>query len=388
MIAVRLLAVASMLLLSGCGAAETVLGRVSSAAETETPVATIGVAVPLSGGQTRIGQGVQAAVEQALADAGGVPGWQVEVEAVDIAGPDADEEVADLASERSVVAVVTGFEPDDVRRFVPVLDDAGITVLSPADADPRHVRGADLRSPLRPWSGYVTTAVDPRPEQSSLAAHLVRVAGVSDVLVVTDGTPGAQSRAGDLAAALGMRGVSAVAVEAAPGGQTTPAVDAALAELSSASALVVDGPPELAAALAQARPAGVAMGLMTRLEPLTAEQAGALDGAVAPEAGADPRRGGPELQAALEAAGSSVIPGPFGPAAYDGTRLLLDALSRCLPPPPEASTPPRSGCRAEVAGTQSTGLTGPIAFDEFGARLGLLPAVVSLRGGSWAAPGA
>ena len=388
MIAVRLLAVASMLLLSGCGAAGTVLDRVSSAAEPETPVATIAVAVPLSGGQTRVGQGVQAAVEQALADAGGVPGWQVELAAVDIAGPDADEEVAELASDSSVVAVVTGFEPDDVRRFVPVLDEAGVTVLSPADADPRHVRGADPRAPLRPWSGYVTTAVDPRPEQSSLAAHLVRVAGVTDVLVVTDGSPGAQSRAGKLSTALGMRGVSAVTVAAADGQQTTPAVDTALAGLTPTSALVVDGPPGLAAALAQARPAGVTVALMSRLEPLTAEQAEALDGAVAPEAGADPRRGGPELQAAMEAAGSSVVPGPFGPAAYDGTRLLVDALSRCLPPSPGASTPPRSACRAEVAGTQSTGLTGPIAFDEFGARLGLLPAVVSLRGGAWAAPGA
>jgi hypothetical protein len=41
-----------------------------------------------------------------------------------------------------------------------------------------------------------------------------------------------------------------------------------------------------------------------------------------------------------------------------------------------------------VAGTQWRGLTGPVVFDEFGARLGLLPDVLVLgEDGRWSLPG-
>jgi hypothetical protein len=111
--------------------------------------------------------------------------------------------------------------------------------------------------------------------------------------------------------------------------------------------------------------------------------AAALDGALAPRAGPDPRRGTDELTARYADGGRDADPGPYGPAAYDGARLIVDALGRCLPDPQRSTSPSRSACRAEIAGTVWDGLTGGIQLDEYGARLGLLPRVATLRDGEW-----
>lgn len=382
-----LLAAVAALLLPACSAADTVLQRVQPAEPGGPPTASIAVLAPLSGGQTRAGTDVVAAVEQAVADSGGVEGWLLDVQALDLAGGDLAATLERLDDDDTLVAVVTGFAPDDIRTVVPALDDAGFTVLSPADTDPRHVRGADPADPLRPWSGYLTVAVDPTPEQSALAAHLVRAADVTSVLVVTDGSAPAQSRAGALRTALQLRGVAAVEVVPATAEALTPAATQAVTAAGAGQAVVVDAPLPVAAAVAQARGAGSVLALMSRVDDIPPEQAAVLEGVLAPDRGPDPRRGVAELQAALAADGRAGTAGPYGPAAYDGARLLVDAFSRCLPDPTTSASPSRSACRGAVAGAQWSGLTGPVAFDEYGARLGLLPGVLSLRGGTWSVPG-
>jgi len=204
------------------------------------------------------------------------------------------------------------------------------------------------------------------------------------VVVVTDGTTEAASRAQTFVAEIAERGTVQTAVLAAGAGDLPPEVAAQVAALAPGDAVAVDGPPALAAAVAAASPAQVA--LLARPETLTVEQAEALEGALAPDVGLDPRRGAPELQALL-AAGSGGNGGPYGPAAYDAGRLLVDAMTRCLPDPTSTRSPSRSACRLEVAGTQWAGLTGAVVLDEYGGRLGLLPGILTLRAGQWALPG-
>jgi|GEM_PF-5228744 Meckel syndrome type 1 protein len=379
------LVAAVALALSGCGAADTVLERVRGDGEQQPAVATIAVLAPLSGGDTRLGEGVVAAVEQALADSGGVPGWDLTVQSVDLTAADLDQTLSELDESDALVAVVTGFAAEDVRTNVPVLTEAGLTVLSPADSDPRHLRGTDPDTPLRPWDGYASIAVEPTPELSALADHLVRAAGASSVVVVTDSAPEAAARGSVLATEVAERGPVPTTVLAASGATLTPEVAAAVAALPASAAVVVDGPPDLAAAVAATSPAPLA--LMVRPESLTPEQAQALEGALVADTGLDPRRGTPELNALLQGAGRGATGGPYGPAAYDAGRMLVDALSRCLPDPLSSTSPSRSACRAEVAGTQWAGLTGAVVLDEYGGRLGLLPGILTLRAGQWALPG-
>ena len=367
---------------SGCSVVDEVQGRLSGPQDLAPPVVTIAVLAPLSGGQTRVGQSVVDAVEQAVDDSGGVPGWDVEVSVVDSAGADLSDDIAELRGEDTTVAVVTGFGADDVRTLVPTLDDAGLTVLSPADTDPRHTRGADPRAPLRPWSGYMTVAVESTPEQSALAEHLVRVVGTSRAVVVHDGTDEAEASGRDFVRAMDERGVADVTLLEWNPGKPRP-LRRAVESLDVGDALVVQGSSSLAASMARQRSDGVVVGLGAVPDDLAEPDAAVLDGAVAPLPGLSPRRGAKPLNDLYAESGRDAAAGAYGPAAYDGARMLLDAFTRCLPAPESSRSPSRSACRAEAAGTVWTGLTGTIQLDEFGARLGLLPAVVGLRDGEW-----
>jgi ABC-type branched-subunit amino acid transport system substrate-binding protein len=382
------LLVAAAVTSSGCSVADTIAERFAPDTEVGTPTVTIAVLVPMSGGQTRNGMNVLASVKQAVADAGGVPGWEVVVREYDVTSPTLDEELAEIEGDDTTVSVITGFGPDDIRTIVPRLDDAGLSIVSPADSDPRHVRGADPANPIRPWSGYVTVAVDPDPEESALADHLVRVDQVETAVVIDDGTSPSAERAASIVTAFRERGVLDVTEVSWDGSAVSRALRASVRDLAPGDALVVDGSPQLVAATRALAADGVVVAMAEKPAELTAGEAGALQGVLAPQSGRDPARGSTELEEAFAAAGTPVTVGPFGPAAYDGARTLVDVYSRCLPDPTRSSSPSRSTCRTDLAGTTWDGLTGPIQFDEFGARLELLPAVVSLKGDSWGQPGA
>ena len=377
-----LLLLAATVALSGCSTVDGLVERVRPVEETGTPVVTLTVLAPLSSGEQRAGTAVVDAVEQAVTDSGGVPGCEVVVASIDSAGPTLPDDLDALGSDDTAVAVVGGFGPDDVRTLVPQLDDEGLTVVSPADTDPRHTRGADPASPLRPWSGYITVAVEPTPEQTALADHLVRVVGISRGLVVHGPNADSEARAAAVADGIAARGVTEV--ELVEWRKADDAdVEEALQQLAAGDALVVDGDAAFARTVADAAPQGVVLGLSAVPASLDEASAVALDGALAPLPGLDPRRGSDELSARYAADGRDADPGRYGPAAYDGARLVVDALGRCLPDPQRSTSPSRSACRAEVAGTVWDGLTGGIQLDEYGARLGLLPTVATLRDGEW-----
>lgn len=374
------LLVAAASAVSGCAMADSVVERFGAADDVVTPTVTIGVLAPLSGGQTRLGRSVLDAVEQAVDDSGGVPGWEVEVVAYDLEGDDLADDLAEIKTDDSTVAVVTGFGPDDVRTVVPELDESGLTVLTPADTDPRHLRGADPAVPVRPWPGYVNVAVEPTPEQTAIADHLVRVTGARRVVVVTDGTRESATRGRAVVRGLEQRGVSDVS-SIRWSQSLTRSEQRALASVRPGDALVVDAPVPLAAEISRRVPDGVTLALAAAMaEPaeLTKKQLSALEGMLVPSPGLDPRRGSDELRAAYAAAGREATLGPLGPAAYDGVRLLVDSFMRCLPDPARSSSPSRSRCLGEVAGAVWPGLTGRIQFDEYGSRPGLLPAVTML----------
>lgn len=380
------LLVAAAATTSGCSVADTVAEQLSPDTEVVTPTVTIAVLAPLSGGQTRNGTNVVESVKQAVADSGGVPGWEVAVREYDLTSPTLADDLAEIEADDTTVSVVTGFGPDDIRTIVPRLDEAGLAVLSPADRDPRHVRGADPTDPIRPWSGYATVAVEPAAEATALADHLVRVQGVRRVLVIDDTTSPSGRRAEAVATALRERGVLDVEVLGWDGSRSSRPVRSAVRDLDQADALVVDGPPALAVTAAGWAVDDVDLALTVKPDELSDDEATALQGVLAPQLGADPSRGSTELEEAFTATGTPFTVGPFGPAAYDGARMLVDTYTRCLPDPTRSTSPSRSQCRSALAGATWTGLTGPIQFDEFGARLGLLPAVVSLDGDSWGQP--
>jgi branched-chain amino acid transport system substrate-binding protein len=373
-----LLLLAATVALSGCSTVDGLVERVRPVERTGTPVVTLAVMAPMSGGQTRAGLAVVDAVEQAVADSGGVEGWDIAVDVIDTTSPGLPDDIDALGDNDSAVAVVGGLSPQSIRSLVPLLEDDGLTVVSPADTDPRHTRGADPSAPLRPWSVYSTVAVEPTPEATALADHLARAIGIGRALVVHGKNAESRERAADVMDALKERGIAdVVAAEA------TASVEADVATLGAGDALVVDGGVGRTRALVESARDDVAVALTTVPAALDEPTAAALEGAIAPQMGLDHRRGSDELSRRYSDSGRDATLGQYGPAAYDAARVLVDALTRCLPDPQRSTSPSRSACRAEVAGTVWDGITGPIQLDEYGARLGLLPPVVALRDGEW-----
>ncbi len=428
-------------LLGGCGVVEDVTARFSQEEDTTPPVVTIGVAVPYDGTLLVPARGAEAAVRLAVDDHRDlVPGWDVEVVTVDTAQR-LDRALDDvdrvLADELSVAGVITGLTTADVRTVVPELDDDGILAISPADVDPRHTVGAIPGSPSRPWKAYWAAAVHPAPAEAAAAEALVRDR-VRRVLVLADESPEALASAAATTDALEVRGgrgkqVSLPltsqlvgAVEALLTGQAVPDPPKAkrgkqddeesqdqLDDSSENGADVVPADtPALAASTLPTRFQGVmlagspefvavAEGTVRALYPEMPVATWAssrpraarsvsptgLEGVLVPEAGPDPAAGLDELAARLSATGVSVPPGPFGPAAYDATVMLMEGLAQCLPAAAPGLTPSRAACAPAVGVSAVDGLTGTLAFDEFGARLSTLAPMGRIEAGRWVSIG-
>ena len=152
----------SVVLLTGVAALSLVAAACSTSepAATQDKVVTIGVIAPLENGLTSYGRGIANSVLLAVAEANerdAIPGYTIEVQALD---DSSDPAVGRAAAERiaanpTVVGVVGTYNSGVAAEVMPVLDAAGITMISPANTDPTLSRGPDpVLFPERVWPTY------------------------------------------------------------------------------------------------------------------------------------------------------------------------------------------------------------------------------------------
>jgi ABC-type branched-subunit amino acid transport system substrate-binding protein len=377
--------------LAGCG---TVGDLVGTEADAGPRTAKIVVLVPAEGKQADAGAGVLGAVQLAVADAQlGIPGWSVEVVEVDDTGdPERAAEVADeIAGDELVAAVVGGLSAQVVRAVQPVLAEASVTFVSPADVAPEHTRGADPASPLRPYASYYRTALPGGDPVAVAADYAVVGLGASRVAVVDGGTGEEADR---FRAEVERRGAEIVAFGAAE--RYGAGIDAVLSVAVSkeAGVVYVTGDAQGAALVAR-RLAGTGLaatlvgGANLRSEDFMTAAGTAADGAVAV---VEPRvvsnRGQPAGDLVARLADQGVdAPGPFAAAAFDAGTAVAQALSRCLPAE-ETAARARAGCVNEMDQVSFRGVTGEVTFDRYGDRTGAVPAVFEVREGAWHEVGA
>jgi branched-chain amino acid transport system substrate-binding protein len=425
---------------TGCSA----VGDLTASRQPDEPrVAIIGVVVPLDGPQAAAGVGVRDAVRLAVEEAGGGVGdWSIDLVVLDDRGqPEpAIEAASELRDDPAVAAAVGGLSAPVVRAVQPVLDARQVLFLSPADTEPAHTRGADPETPVRPYPTYFSVATASTSEAETAAAYLERSLGEgSRVAVLDGGRPEDAKRRADVAKQAGARGLDVVTVplyaessqatepsEAVveppaapePTGPGEPSGSPAPSEspvpsgssrspTPSASPTPTGGPE---AALAAARMADVdAVYVAADTDTAVAVvRARASDGWSVPLVGPGDLRTDGFAETAGRAAEGFVVttlamgttadeggdlaaraaargladPGPFGAAAYDAATAVLQALSRCLPTA-ESVEDARDGCVAEMSQVSFSGLTGPVAFTDFGERTAGTPPLWELRDGTW-----
>lgn len=378
-------------LLAGCG---TVGDLVGTEADAGPRAAKIVVLVPAEGKQADAGAGVLGAVRLAVADSElSIPDWSVEVVEMDDTGdPERAAEVADvIADDEQVAAVVGGLSAQVVRAVQPVLAQASIPFVSPADVTPEHTRGADPAAPLRPYASYFRTALPEGDAVAMAAEYAVVGLGASRVAVVDGGNAAEADR---FRTEVERREAEIVAFGAAE--RAGAGIDAVMAATVSheAGVVYVAGDAEVAALVARwlagtGLPATLVGGPNLRTEGFMTAAGTAADGAVAvvgPRVVGSRVEPGGDLVARLADQGID-SPGPFAAAAYDAGTAVAQALSRCLPVE-ETAARSRAGCVDAMGQVSLRGVTGEVTFDRYGDRTGAAPAVFEVREGAWHEVGA
>jgi branched-chain amino acid transport system substrate-binding protein len=90
-----------------------------------------------------------------------------------------------------------------------------------------------------------------------------------------------------------------------------------------------------------------------------------------------------EYEAAYQAAGYADPPSVFGPYAYDATNVIIDAAAKALKGKSAVNKKARNAVVKSVQATDTEGITGRIAFDEFGDTVTKVFTIYRVTGGAW-----
>lgn len=361
-------------------------------------VVTIGVIAPLDAGLTAYGRGiansVRLAADQANA-AGAIPGYSIAVVALDDSSdPEVGRDAAEqLAADDSVVGVVGTYNSGVAAEVAPVLNEAGIVMVSPGNTNPSLTVGDDPANPQRQNDNYFRVVATDADQGDVLAAYATGDLGLTTTAVVSEDKPVSLGLVTDFEAAFGAAGGTIAS-------SATVAPEPTDAELAGAAAAVVATGAPLAffggeydvasryrTALAAAGFTGVLMG-----------GDGIKDDAYVAEVGADVAAGdiassvgvpnasldAPDYFAAYEAAGFDDPPSDFGPYAFDAANLIIAAAAEALAGTTGGVTPAvRTEVRDLVQDSDVVGITGRVAFDEFGDTLTRVFTVYRVEGDGW-----
>jgi branched-chain amino acid transport system substrate-binding protein len=358
-----------------------------------TKTAKIGVIAPLSGDLSALGKGIQHSVELAVKqanDTNAVPGWKLEVVPVD------DEAKADvgknaatkLAADDSVVGVVGDLNSSVSQQTQPIFASAKITQISPANTNPTLTKGADAANPKRTYPTYFRTCTTDAIQGPFAAQYLLSV-GITKVATVHDKK------------AYGQGLVDAFTAEFKKGGGTITSAQTINPDESNYTSVVSAIAPSAPQALyyggeypqggplsLQMKAANLNIPLMGGdglYDPKFIELAGAnSNGDLATSVGAptDSTAAGKKFLADYQAAGYAEPAAAYGGYSYDAANAIINGLKSSLASASDAKSA-RDATITAVGKVSFDGVTGKVAFDEYGDATSKVLTVYKVTGGKW-----
>jgi branched-chain amino acid transport system substrate-binding protein len=351
----------------------------AGAADTKERVVTIGVIAPLDAGLTSFGQGIRDSVELAVQQANeqnAVPGWTIKVRALDDSSDPAKGARAakKLAADPTVVAVVGPYNSGVAEKAVPVLAAKNIALVSPSNTLTSLTLGVDPAKPKRPYASYFRL-VGPDSLQAVFLAEQARAKGFGIAAVVSETKAVSKGLADRFDAAFAKEGGTTAVRKTVPDGATAEQFADFITAATQANPDVVffGGEYNVGATL---RNAAFAAGLRAPQmggdgmnDPAYIAATGqAGDGSFASGVGVplETLPGADQFLAAYTAAGFTTDPTDYGPYAYDATNAVVAAMSPLLKGKKTIPSDTRTKVVAGIQRTDTTGLTGRIAFDQYG----------------------
>jgi branched-chain amino acid transport system substrate-binding protein len=387
---------AVVLLAAACSSGGTTETADASGGSDDDTVVTIGVIAPLDNGLTDFGRGiansVQLAVDQAN-ERNAIPGYRIAVEALDDSSdPDVGEQAAQtLAADPSVIGVVGTYNSGVAAVAAPVLGAADIVIVSPANTDPTLSVGTDRANPTRVNDNYFRVVATDADQGRLLAGYASGDLAATTVAVVTEAKSVSSGLANDFEAAFTADGGTVLSFETLPDDRASYNLPAAAAGAVAVNPdfIFFGGEYEVAAqftnAVASAGFAGPVMGGDGMKDDRFITVAGAAsDGSLASSVGVpNSELDAPGFFAAYDAAGFKNPPTDYGPYAFDAANLIIAAAAEALADGDGDVASSRAAVRDLVQTTQYTGITGTVAFDEFGDTTTRVFTIYQVTDGAW-----
>lgn len=387
--------IVASLALTACGSRSDDNGGGGSTEATKT--AKIGVIAPLSGDLSALGLGIQHSVELAVKqanEANAIPGWKLEVAAKD------DEAKADvgknaataLSSDADVIGVVGTLNTSVSQQVQPVLAPKNIVQVSPANTGPGLTQGAKWQAdPKRPYPTYFRTCTTDAVQGPFAARYLYETAGIKKVATIHDKKAYGQGLVGTFTEEFKKLGGQVVAAETInPDDANFQAVISAV-KPSAPQAVYYGGEyPQAGPLSQQMKAAGLNVPLMGGdgiFDPEFVKLGGKTttnDLATSVGAPVDKLPSAQKFVTDYNAAGFKEPFAAYGGYSYDAANAIIEALKTSLKDAADVETARKATVDA-MSKVAFDGVTGKVAFDQYGDTTSKVLTVYKVAGGKWGA---
>jgi branched-chain amino acid transport system substrate-binding protein len=386
--------IVASLALTACGSRSNNNGGGGSGSSTKT--AKIGVIAPLSGDLSALGLGIQHSVELAVKqanDSNAIPGWKLEVAAKDDEGkPDPGKNAAtSLSSDPNVIGVVGTLNSSVALQVQPVLAPKNIVEVSPANTNPSLTKGAKWQTdPKRAYPTYFRTCTTDAVQGPFAARYLYEKAGIKKVATIHDKKAYGQGLVGTFTDEFKKLGGQIVAAQTInPDDSNYQAVISAV-KPSAPQAIYYGGEyPQAGPLSQQMKAAGLNVPLMGGdgiYDPKYIQLAGKTstnDLATSVGAPVDTLASAKKFVSDYAAQSYKEPYAAYGGYSYDAANAIIDALKTSLKDAKdvESARPATVDALGKVA---FDGVTGKVAFDQYGDTTSKVLTTYKVKGGKWA----
>jgi branched-chain amino acid transport system substrate-binding protein len=382
--------VVGALVLAACGKKSENTGGTGGGDHT----AKIGVIAPLSGDLSALGNGIKNGVDLAIKQANAnkkVNGWTLVLDAQDdTATANVGAQVAArLKSDANTVGVVGTLNSSVAQQVAPVLQSANIVEISPANTGVALTGRDNLAAQKRVYSNYFRVATTD-DVQGPFAAQYLAGTGIKKLAIVHDKKTYGQGLADAVKAEFTKGGGTVTRTETInPGDKLFSGVVTKI--LSDHPDAVYYGGefPEAAPLSKQLHDAGFKGPLMggDGIYSQKFIDNGGVAGDLATSVGA-PTESLDSAKNFVQAYKDAGYTDPFeayGAYAYDAANVIIEALSKVLPGKSKVDDQVRKDVVAAVQGVSIDGVTGKVAFDQFGDTTTKVLTVYTVEGKKWVA---
>jgi branched-chain amino acid transport system substrate-binding protein len=384
------LVVVAAITLAACGSSKT-----ESGGDTRK-VVKIGMIVPLLSGSTAVGIGIRNSVDLAIRqanDKNAVPGWRIDLAAEDDSGkPDVGGRAATkLATDNAVAAVIGTYNSSVALQTIPILDNASIAQVSPANSSDALTKGENLASPVRPHKNYFRTATVDSLQGGFGADYAYNTANARNVVIIHDNKTYGKGLAESFQARFVKDGGTVLGEVRVIGEEVTDYSSDVTNILPLNADLIFYGGEYTAAArlTTELKKQGVTAplmggdGIVDQTYVDNAKDASKGDLGTSFGAPAEQLASAKSYLDAYNAASYRDPPSAYGALAFDAANVVIGALTKVLAGKDKVDVDVRKAVIDAIQATSFDGATGKVAFDQYGDTVTKLLTVYQVADNAW-----